>query len=295
MSNSEPDERATCAKGLGLFGTRSIAIVFAFLTVGVVVGTTRGHAVAGEPSAGATPPAPGASPSPTPSPGAHRRFQLSRFYKPGPSYLGVGLAIQPGIHDEFQTIPNTPSSTSFELWTTSEVTILGRIPVISGNDFRTSVYDHYAGPVAVVGPNLGSTVVPRFNVRETELEGITGFHEDHGFYVAVATLVKRNDYGYSPLKGYGYGIGRAPDPRARISPYFNIFHYANIGGNEGSPVGPIGFSYKGVLYRAGLVYGVARSRFFFDAGTYGERLSSRVNAPAPVHETTGYAGIGFHY
>jgi len=284
---------ARTAERTRVLSTRLIAIALGAAAAATAAFGSPPRAVAGEPQAGATPPAAGATPTPTPAP--RRRFQLSRYYKPGPSYLGVGVQIQPGIHNEFQTVTNTPSSTSFQFWTTSEVTILQRIPVVSGNDFRSYVYDHYAGPVAVVGPVARTTVVPRFNVRETELEGITGFHEAHGFYVAVATLTKRNDYGYSPLGGYGYGIGRAPDPRERVSPYFNIFHYANIGGNEGSPRGPIGFSYKGVLYRAGLTYGVARSRYFLDAGTFGERLSSRVNAPAPVHVSTGYVGIGFHY
>ncbi len=251
-------------------------------------------------------PAPAASPTASPAP-HRRRFDIDRFYKGGETYYAADISVSPGIANEFHPGAAQGAPSSFGAWTVGEATLLRKIKFVTTTDFRSYVYRHAQrdaatacpnasepGCVTVVGTSGSQTNVAAFNARETELENVYAFGTPLGFYIGAARMSKYNDYGYSSLSGFGYGIGRMPQMAQRLSPYFTLMSYSNLGGNVATPAGKIGVSYRGVHYRAGMVFGVG-ARFFVDAGTIGTRLRSRANAPSEIHETAGYVGIGYHY
>lgn len=252
-------------------------------------------------------PQPASPPTPSAAPAHHRRFNIDRFYKGGDTYYAADISVSPGIGNEFHPSAAQGAPSSFSAWTIGEAIILRKIKFVTTTDFRSYVYRHTQrdaaalcpnasepGCVTVVGNSRSQTNVAAFNARETELENVYAIEVPLGFYLGAARMSKFNDYGYSSLSGFGYGIGRMPRMAERVSPYFNLISYSNLGGNVATPAGKVGISYRGVHYRAGMVFGVG-PRFFVDAGTIGTRLRSRADAPADIHETAGYAGIGYRY
>jgi hypothetical protein len=240
-----------------------------------------------QPSATPSPAQPASSPAPAPSPAPSPHFL--RF---GYGFTGLDAEVAPSIVSEFQTTPSA-TNTTISYWGLGDF-IVWKFRIFGETDYRAYSYAHAAAnPVTVVGPASGQTIVPAFTARESELERSGGLELGRGFYIGGAIFGKYNNYGYSALNGFGYGLGRAPVPGERISPYFAFFYYPNVGGNVATPDGKLGFSYRGAHYRVGSLFEIGPSRFYLDAGFIGTRFASRASAPGYVSDSAGYAGLGY--
>ena len=262
--------------------TRPLVPVIAALVLSwaVVLGASRpAHA---QPAAAA----PSALPAPTPTPRPRRRLLVQ-----GRQFISLGVSPATRVSSEFRP-GSTAARPGFDLWQSGEVRVFG-ISFTSFNDYREIAYDHVAAePVTTVG-GAGSTFVPAFVVHDWSFENGGGIRVASHVYAGIAFLNRQENTGYPALHAIGYSLVVAPNAAPLITPYGWLTYYGNLGGKYTLPDQlQTALTYRGLRYRAGVLFAEPGSHFYFDAGVDGESLLGRTNAPSDIHDFGLRLGLG---
>jgi hypothetical protein len=207
-----------------------------------------------------------------------------RLFAPGSQFLSFAVAVAPRVQSEFRP-GSTAGRDGFQLWQSGESLLFGRFRVASFNDIRLFSYDHLASdPVVTIG-GKGATTVPSFRVDMNEFESGGGVEFVSHVYAGVTYFAAAGNVGYPHIHAIGYALMLQPGFHALVTPYARVAYEPNAGGNYTlADQTQTALTYRGLRYRAGVLFREPGTRLAFDAGYAGENLQSRTNAPAPLKD-----------
>jgi hypothetical protein len=246
--------------------------------------------------------APTPAPTPTPSPAP------TVYYE---HFIVGDYLFQPKVYNEFSP-GNKGIGTSYAARAAVEFPLFG-LPWMLAGDYRYYRYPHNAGlPVAgdpgfvtTIG-GLGSTFVPSFTAKDTDLDGRFGLKvADPRIYIAVGYLHRDENYGYPKQNGVGFGAEKLPDLDQVFSIYGSIYYYPSVTANYSFPAtdplaGTSGkFTDRFLKYQVGatiLLTGKSSPfGLFFDGGFLGDSIRGKSLSPGDASHNGGYAGLGLKF
>ena len=258
-----------------------------------------------EPTAPPTPvptPAPTATPTPTPVPTAAVQF-----------YIAADALFTPKVYNEFSPGNNGRTNVAGRAGVTFS---LDNIAFLAEGTYTAYIYPHRSstnsgfstgpgdsGNVNVLGPEIGSSYVPSFDARDTDIDGRLGVGiANPKIFLVASYLTRYGNYGYPHLNGFGGGIEKASNWEAPIDIYGSFIYYPQISGtytdiNVGGPayLTSQNLQYRMIKYQAGLTVKVPKTPLFVDFGYLGDNASIKYNAPANINQSSLYGGLGLHF
>lgn len=248
------------------------------------------------PSAQPAPPPPPPPPPPAPT-------------KPSQTTVFVAgdYVFQPRVYNEFSPgnigTPSEAARGGFAF-------PLGGLPVMAEADYRSYFYPHNCGTaignlgppvgsscyVTVIGGN-GSTAVPTFGVRDTDVDGRIGIGIGiPKVYLVGSYLMRWGNYGYPRQTGFGGGLELLPNFNNVLSIYGSAIYYPSVSGNFQPAVGPaLNLSYRVLRYQGGLAVSIPQTPIFIEGGVVGDSAQNGKNAPSSFTHQGLYAGVGIHF
>jgi hypothetical protein len=244
------------------------------------------------------PPPPTPSPAPTAKPVHYEHFIVGDY------------VFHPKVYNEFSG-GITGNNSSYAVRGAVEFPAFG-LPWMVEGDYRNYAYQHNgtvppdpSGYVNVIGyqlypPGTGSTFVPGFTARDTDIDGRLGFKVvDPRIYVGVGYLSRSENYGYPRQGGVGFGIEKLPDLDQPFSVYGSVWYYPSVSANYTDPVFGTGqFAYRDLKYQVGATYTLGSFTgfgIFLDGGYLGDSLRSKSLAPSDSTHGGAYLGLGLKF
>ena len=247
----------------------------------------------------APPPPPPVHPPPPPTPAPTKPPQSMVF-------VAGDYMFQPKVYNEFSPgNTGTPSENARAGFAFP----LGDLPVMAEGDYRSYFYPHNCstavGIVPIVGSNCyvtviganGSTAVPSFNARDTDIDGRVGIGIGvPQLYLVGSYLTRWGNYGYPRQTGFGGGLELLPNFHSVLSLYGSAIYYPSVSGNFQPATGPsLNLSYRVLRYQGGLAVSIPSTPIFIEGGVVGDTAQNGTNAPSPFTHQGLYAGVGIHF
>jgi hypothetical protein len=240
-----------------------------------------------------------ATPPPAPAPGPRATVPpgppIPVGTPPPETYIVADIALSPKVANAFVPAQSGTTGESFAIRGATELAFFD-VPLVLDGEYTEYAAQHPAGSVTVLGNN-GSTVVPAFTARDSELAFHLGAQiTPHKLYLAAGYTMLGTNYGYPNIGGFGIGLEKLPVLSDRISYDASVFYYPNVSGAcslAQCPTGSGVVSYGVLTYGVGLTY--ALGPVFLDAGYRGDHLKKKSNAPVDVAHDGPYVGLGLHF
>jgi len=153
------------------------------------------------------------------------------------------------------------------------------------------------GCVTTLGPFNGTSFVPSFDARDTDIDGRLGIGvANPKIFLAGSYITRYTNYGYPRLTGAGVGIEKLSNFAQPIDLYGSVYYYPTISGNYTAVDGSTQkLEYIMTHYQVGITVGVPSTPLFLDLGFLGDHGTAKVNAPGPFSENSFYGGLGLHF
>ncbi|MBD5655579.1 MAG: copper amine oxidase N-terminal domain-containing protein [Candidatus Eremiobacteraeota bacterium] len=211
---------------------------------------------------------------------------------PPETYIVADVALAPKVANAFVPARSGTTGESLAIRGATELAFFD-VPLELDGEYTEYAAPHPAGAVTVLGNN-GSTVVPVFTARDSELAFHLGAQlMPQKLYLAVGYAILGTNYGYPSIGGLGVGLEKLPVLSDRISYDASVFYYPNVSGAcslARCPNGSDVVSYGVLTYGVGLTYAVGP--LFLDAGFRGDHLKKKSDAPVDVAHDGPYVGLG---
>jgi hypothetical protein len=236
--------------------------------------------------------APTVAPTPTPAP-------IATPYKD--LFISGDYIFSPKVYNEFSP-GNSGSGSSYALHGAWEFDAFNIPWMLEGNMQQFQYPHNCAGVgdptcnVTVIGGN-GSTAVPAFTARDTDLDARLGLKvADPRIYIGVGYLWRNNNYGYPRETTFGFGVEKLPDLNQQLSVYGSAYYYPNAKGTFSDPAGnEFTLAYNILIYNIGVDYVLGKSPVFLEAGWTGTGGTNKTNAPSNYTANGPFVGLGIKF
>jgi hypothetical protein len=247
--------------------------------------------------------APTPAPTPTPSP------KPTVYYE---HFIVGDYLFKPKVYNQFSP-GNKGVGTSYAARGAIEFPLFG-LPWMLEGDYRSFRYPHNAGVPVPGDPGfvtniggLGSTFVPSFTAKDTDLDGRFGLKvADPRIYIGVGYLNTQENYGYPKQNGFGFGAEKLPDLDQTFSVYGSVYYYPSVNANytfpptDGFLAGTTGkFTDRFLKYQIGvsIMLTGAHDPFgvFLDGGYLGDSIRGKSLSPGDATHNGAYLGLGLKF
>jgi hypothetical protein len=236
--------------------------------------------------------APTVAPTPTPVPVATPYKDL---------FISGDYIFSPKVYNEFSP-GNTGTGANYALHGAWEFDAFNIPWMLEGNMQQFQYPHNCAGAgdpecnVTVIGGN-GSTAVPAFTARDTDLDARLGLKvADPRIYIGVGYLWRNNNYGYPRETTFGFGVEKLPDLNQPLSVYGSAYYYPNAKGTFTDPSGnEFTLAYNILIYNIGVDFVLGKSPVFLEAGWTGTGGNNKTNAPSNYSANGPFVGLGIKF